>query len=56
MKADTLAKALALVQRLREAASSGKPVEFKPNYSECLNVESEIREALRKVNVTVESA
>jgi hypothetical protein len=56
VKADTLARALALVQRLREASTTGKPVEFKPNYSECLDVEMEIKNALRKVNVTVEHA
>jgi hypothetical protein len=53
MKADTLANALALVRRLREASASGKAVEFKPTYEQCLRVESEIEEALRKVEVKV---
>ena len=53
MTADTLAQALSLVRRLREAASNGQPVVFKPTYEQCLNCERKLEEALQKITVTL---
>lgn len=54
MKAHTLANALALARRLRQAAAQGGPVEFYPYYSLACQCEIEIESELAKLDVQIE--
>lgn len=54
MKAHTLANALTLIRRLRQAAAQGGPVEFYPHYSLACQCELELEDALTKLDAPIE--